>query len=442
MTRFGTKLAAGTAALALTAGSGTAAAQGSSGVNEDTGPVSFANAASMQVHDQIGGKLFTLVTETQRSPLRTGVSALAQDNSTVPRSPKDRETAGRHYRLSFGTFEPEGDLFPEGVPSREHKVTAALKDTTVPVAAAEANYALQDLEQPGSGQDKTVLAFQGVRNALECASPEDITSETTAEKLWVLDKDGGLVERDLPDGDQPLEVRGLAFGPSKDPSEVEDGDRTTTVPVRYDRALTTSDVSVSRLTAFDQLLRQDEWRDSEITGVAGWRVTITSHLRKEKEAGQPDQSEEAGDQNRQAQATGKATQEATGETAGDAADGEQRADRGSSREQRDTEPGGPEIEPVGTVVTTLVLGGLSCSLPRGFTPAEPGGGGQNPQPSVPVKIPAGVSSSSYPVDVPADPGGFPAGFVLIGGGLVLGAGALFTLRRGRRRNLAAPERTE
>ncbi|WP_216216241.1 hypothetical protein [Amycolatopsis aidingensis] len=445
MTRFGTKLAAGTAALALTAGSGTAAAQDSSGVSEETGPVAFANAASMQVHDPIGQKkVFTLVTETQRSPLRTGVSALAQDNSTVPRSPEDYDTVGRHYRLSFGTFDPAGGLFPEGVPSREHRVTAALKDTTVPVATAEANYALQDLQQPSSGQDKTVLAFQGVRNTLECADPENVTGETTAEKLWVLDKEGNLAARDLPEGDQPLEVEGLGFGPPMDPRrEQKEGDETKLVPVPYDRDLTTSDVSISRVTAFDQLLRQQEWRDGAVTGVAGWKVTITSHLRKEREA-EPDGAATAENRD-QAGATGNADQEAGTQDAADqatteqrAAEGDQQADRGDDpRNSQDTAPEGSKFEDVGTMTTTLVLGGLSCSLPQGFTPVQPGGGGQ--QPSVPVKIPAGASSapvSAAVADLPADRGGFPTGLVLIGGGLVLGAGALLTLR-GRRRDRAA-----
>ncbi|WP_158892772.1 hypothetical protein [Amycolatopsis anabasis] len=362
MTRFVTKLAAGTAAFALAVTPGVAAAQTSSGVDEKTGPVAFANAAALKVGNagEDGG---TVISETQRSPLKPGVSKLSQDRTAVPKDEGEKKALGPYYLLSLGKFGPEVDNpFPEGVASRDHNVSAQLKDTTVPTAVAEANYALRDFRRGGnSARDNTVFAFQGAKSFVDCAGNDKATGSTTADKLWVRGKDGKTLEQvEVPVGDKKFEAKDLPAGPSID------------VDAKADLAKTKTDLTISRVTAFDQLLKQAAWRSGDTTVAAGWQVELVTHVKDAK---------------------------------------------------------GDKLQ---DVKTTIVLGGVSCSLPKGFTPANPGGaagGGQQvQQPNVPVKIPAGVTA---PPEVIEDAGSSPLGYALLGGGVLLAAGAIAVTRRRR-----------
>ncbi|MBK1786572.1 hypothetical protein [Prauserella cavernicola] len=290
-------------------------------VDENSGPVAFANVASMRIDgDGQSGAGGSVITETQRSPLLPGTSTLAQTRSALPATDGEREAAGPNYLLGFGA----DSEVPEGVSPREHAVTATLRDTTVPTATAEATFALNDLSS-----DTPVVAVEGARSTVECATPDAPRAETTAERLLLLDENGELSPVEPPSGDEPVTRTGLRFGA---PIEVEGADPGKTV----------SDVVLSKVSSFDQLVRQDQWRDGDVTTAAGWQVEIVSHVKD--------------------------------------------AEGADLRE----------------VTTRFVLGGVSCSLPAGFEAVTPGGGEQEPaRPQVPVKIPAGVqaapSSSAEPL---------------------------------------------
>ncbi|MEU3275018.1 hypothetical protein ABZ639_29575 [Saccharomonospora sp. NPDC006951] len=341
-----TKLAACALVLGLATAPGIANAQpGPEAVDEETGPVAYANVAALSIgEDGAGG---SVITETQRSPLVPGTSRLAQSRSQLPGSDGEREAAGPHYLLNLGTFEQGDSPFPGDVTSREHDVTATLADTGVPSAATEANIALRDLD---SGA--TVFAMEGMRTSASCEGTGALSTEATAAKLWLLGEDGaGLREARLPSGDEQAEYTGLPFGA---PTEIEGADEQT------------SDVVISRITSLDGLQRQEEWRGGDADAATGWQVRIVTHVKDAEGADLDD------------------------------------------------------------VTTTFVLGGVSCSLPAGFTQTTRES--DRPAEVVPVKIPAGPSDGAGT----AGQGGSwdPWGIGLLGGGLALGAVAVaFAMRR-------------
>lgn len=79
------------------------------------------------------------------------------------------------------------------------------------------------------------------------------------------------------------------------------------------------------------------------------------------------------------------------------------------------------------VHTRIVLGGVSCSLPKGFVALPSGGatgGDPSTQPDVPTAIPAGTAAAPATHDT-----GSPWGFALLGGGVVLAIAASMLWRR-------------
>ncbi|WP_409494846.1 hypothetical protein [Amycolatopsis sp. cmx-11-12] len=347
MTRFVTKLAAATAAFALASVPGLASAQTTQAVDEKTGPVSFANVASVRI-----GNPGSLITETQRSPLTPGQSKLSPDRTVVPRDDGERTTFGKKWDINLGRYGAQSP-YPAGIASRDHNVLAALQQTTVPTAVAESNYALIDNGHGGAKPaDNTVLVLEGAKSAVDCSSPSKATSSTSVAKIWVRDETGAL----KPSGASGVDVKGLKLGP---PSIVQNEN------VSKDK--TTSDLTVSRVTAFDQLIRQDGWRSGDVTKAAGWKLDIVTHVRD---------------------AAGKDLREAR---------------------------------------TSIVLGGVSCAIPRNFV-AKPAGGtgpGAAPeQPSVPGTVPAG----GIPPQA-ADSTRTVVGLGLLGGGIVIGAAAMLLYRR-------------
>ncbi|ASR35194.1 hypothetical protein BAY61_09570 [Prauserella marina] len=339
MTRSVTKLAACALVLGLATAPGIANAQTApEAVDEATGPVAYANVAALSIgEDGTGG---SVITETQRSPLLPGTSRLAQSRAQLPGSDGEREAAGPHYLLDLGDFEQGDSPFP----GREHDVTASLADTGVPSAATEADIALRDLD---SGT--TVLAMEEMRTSASCAGTDELSTEATAAKLWLLDEDGAeLREARLPSGDQQAEYTGLPFGA---PTEIDGA------------AEQTSDVVISRITSLEGLQRQQEWRGGDVDAAAGWQVRIVTHAKDAEGADLDD------------------------------------------------------------VTTTFVLGGVSCSLPAGFTQTTRES--ERPAEVVPVKIPAGPSDAGGQAD------SWNAwGVGLLGGGLALGAVAVaVALRR-------------
>ncbi|WP_410589459.1 hypothetical protein [Amycolatopsis sp. lyj-23] len=356
MTRFVTKAAVLTAAVFPLVSMGVAGAQ-TQAVDEKTGPVSFANIASVRIgaDGQRGG---ALITETQRSPLLPGQSKLGADRVSVPKDDGERATFGGHYRIDLGRYSASQNPYPPGVPSRDHDVFAALQATTVPTAAAETNYALQDNWQGGTKpSDNTVLVLEGAKTSVECASPAKLSSATTVARLWVRQAGGGLGIVPVPGGTAGLQLKNLRLGP---PGDIANADRATTV----------SDLALTRITAFDQLIRQDGWRAGDFTAVAGWRVEITTHVKDAQGAALPD------------------------------------------------------------VKTNIVLGGVSCSIPKGFAAkaAGPAGGTTATQAAVPTQVPAGYLGAAAPA-TGSDGSRVPLGLGLLFGGVFFAAVALLLGRR-------------
>ncbi|AXB47831.1 hypothetical protein A4R43_39750 [Amycolatopsis albispora] len=341
-----TKLAAGTTALAFAVAPGVASAQ----VDEETGPVAYANAAAAKVGE--GENAGTLVTETQKSPLKAGESRLSQDRILLPKDDGEKNAIGPNYLVHLGKYDPAHSPYPEGVASRDHNVVATLKDNNVPTATAETNYALQDTSIGGhSDLENTLVVLSGAKTSVECAGSDKVTGTTTAEKLWVRNADGELVEEKVPAAGGEVKLTDLPFGAPRDTD--------AKVGVE-DPAKTRSDLTVRPISEFDSLLRQDQWRKGELNAAAGWLVEVVTRVKDKDD---------------------KVIEE---------------------------------------VPSRYVLGGVSCSIPENFKPSEP----QSSTPQVPTKIPAGAITPEH-----TDGGVSPLGLSLLGGGLLLGTGAVLTLRR-------------
>ncbi|WP_410673406.1 LPXTG cell wall anchor domain-containing protein [Amycolatopsis sp. cmx-4-68] len=356
MTRFVTKAAVLTAVLFPLVGAGMAGAQ-SRAVDEKTGPVSFANIASVRIggEGQHGG---ALITETQRSPLLPGQSKLGTDRVTVPKDNGERATFGGHYQIDLGRYSSSQDPYPAGVASRDHNVVAALQATTVPTAVAETNYALRDNWQGGARPvDNTVLVLEGAKTAVDCTSPAKLSASSSVSRLWVR-QGGSLGIVPMPGGNAGLELKNLRLGP---PGDIDNAGQDTTL----------SDLKLTRVAAFDQLIRQDGWRGGDFTAAAGWRIEITTHVKD---------------------AQGAALQD---------------------------------------VRTSIVLGGVSCSVPKGFVAkaaAGTGGAASATQAPVPTQVPAGYLGAAAP-DTGGDGSRVPLGIGLLFGGVFFAAVALLLGRR-------------
>ncbi|MEU4670957.1 hypothetical protein AB0F91_23960 [Amycolatopsis sp. NPDC023774] len=347
-------------ALAPVAAAQTQPTQTVKAVDEKTGPVSFANVASVRLGSdpQHGG---SLITETQRSPLTPGQSKLSADRVAVPKNDGERSTFGGNWEIDLGKF---GDAatspFPAGIASRDHNVVAALQATNVPTAVAETNYALRDNNRGKARPvDNTMLVLESARSAADCSAPNKVAGTTTLTRLWVRGEDDTLKQVAMPAGSASLSVKNLRMGA---PRAIQGADATKSL----------SDVVVSRVSSFDQLIRQDGWRNGDVTAQAGWRVDVTTHVR-----------DESG-------------------------------------------------EPLPDVSTTLVLGGVSCSIPKNFV-AVSGGSGNGAtatQPPVPTEVPAGYLGTT--VDSAAAPSSdyrLPLGLGLLVAGLVFGGLAIGLGRR-------------
>jgi hypothetical protein len=357
MTRFATKAAAGALVVFPLVGVGVAGAQ-SQAVDEKTGPVSFANIASVRIGGagQHGG---SLITETQRSPLLPGQSKLGTDRVAVPKDDGERATFGGHYAIALGRYSGGQDPYPPGVASRDHNVVAALQATTVPTAVAETSYALRDTWQGGARPvDDTVLVLEGAKTAVDCTAPAKLTGTTSVSRLWVRQAGGALGLVPVPGGTAGVQLKNLRLGP---PGDITNASKDTTL----------SDLRLTRVGAFDQLIRQDGWRAGDFTAVAGWRVEITTHVKD---------------------AQGAALQD---------------------------------------VQTNIVLGGVSCSVPKGFVAKAAGGvagGTDASQPAVPTQVPAGYLGAAAP-DTGSDLSRIPLGIGLLFGGVFFASVALLLGRR-------------
>jgi len=309
---------------------GTASAQAQS-VDEKTGPVAFANVASLKVSP--GG---TLITETQRSPLSPGQSKLGTDRVAVPKDSGERSTFGGSYEIDLGKFSgPAQSPYPAGIASRDHNVVAALQQTLVPTAVAETNYALRDLSQGGARPvDDTVLVLEGAKTSVDCTSAVKLTSTSTVSRLWVRGTDGSLSPVAVPSGGNTLQLKNLKLGP---PGEVNGASKATT--------------------------------DGDFTAAAGWRLEVTTHVR---------------------------------------------------------DSGGNALQ---DIRTSIVLGGISCSIPKNFVArsGSTGAGANASQAPVPTQVPAGYISTAAPERDSASR--IPLGIGLLFGGVFFATLALLLGRR-------------
>lgn len=360
-----------------------ATAYGTESVDERTGPVAFANAAALAVVDDgSGSRGGSVISETQRSPLLPGTSRLARNRSRLPQSEAERDAAGPNYLVRIG----------------EHDVTATLRDTYVPTAVAEADFVLRD-----QASDTTVLRLRSAHTEVECLSPDRVRERSTAGRLSLLNGDGELRSVELPDGDGTVKREGLPFGPP--------------VEVTQDGVTVTSDVTIRRVTSFDQLLRQDQWRDGDVTAVAGWLVEVVSHI---EPIARPGDSETAEPTTATNTTTATDTNEPT-ETSRTTTSVSSVSSTNSESTQR------PRAR---RITTKLVLGGVSCSLPTGFTARS---AAQQPtRPSVPLTIPAGVEPARAATTTASSADtSHTVGVGLLGGGVALGALALLLVLRRR-----------
>ncbi|WP_370947936.1 LPXTG cell wall anchor domain-containing protein [Amycolatopsis sp. cg5] len=171
---------------------------------------------------------------------------------------------GKNYEVNLGKFGSEADSpFPAGVETTEFKVEAELKATHVPAASVEANFALRDFKRGGETLNTTVLAFKGVKTSVECGTVDETTTSTAVDALWLRNQEGALEAiTDLPTVEKPLERKDLPFG----------------APLTVEGAVTSkSDIKISPVTKFDQLIRLKSWLESDVNAAAGWQVDIVTH---------------------------------------------------------------------------------------------------------------------------------------------------------------------
>lgn len=360
--------AVASAVVTLAAGSvvfGPPAAAEPQPVDAETGPVAFANVASLSVTDDGYGRPGgSVISETQRSPLTPGTSRLGESRTALPNSEGERAAMGPNYRLDI----------------EHHDVGAGLAPSGVPEATARADFTLIDL-----ANEVTVLTMHRAATSALCTSAVTQETDASAVRLSLVNGDGELQPVALPKDGGEVVVEDLPFGASVELGEGEEA---------------TSDVRIRQVGRFDELLRQDQWRDGEVTAASGWLIEIDTHVRS------------GGNERLAPPLPGEATPQ-----------------------ESDSPPEGQRQVPR-TIETTLVLGGVSCSVPRDFAP---GGGGHAepaaPAPSVPVTIPAGVGAPvSHTASAEEAAGPRPAtvwGVALLAGGAVLGGAALVLARRSR-----------
>ncbi|SDY11606.1 LPXTG-motif cell wall anchor domain-containing protein [Amycolatopsis xylanica] len=284
MTRFATKLATVTACSLLVAAPIASAQE----TEKATGPVSYANIAGIQTDTSAvppaESDAIAYAGEVALSPTEAGTNNLGTDRQTLPQESLDvgndenhvfktkeemDKKLGTNYQLNLGTFDSAANSpFPADIASTKYSGTTELKDTQVPLASTEGNFALSDFAIQGKKTvDNTVLVIQGAKSSVECESKDKQTGSTTADKILI--REDGELKSQLMPTDKPLEVKGLSFGASKD---VQDAD--------VDSKLTTSDITISKLTKFEDLIKQPKWLGGDINAAAGWEVKIVTHFVK------------------------------------------------------------------------------------------------------------------------------------------------------------------
>ncbi|MFD8500629.1 LPXTG cell wall anchor domain-containing protein [Amycolatopsis sp. NPDC059657] len=291
MTRFATKLATVTACSLLVAAPIASAQE----TEKATAPESYANIAGIQTGESVfpvvednkdatgySAEVSPSLTEPGKNTLPAERLTLPQDSLDFGTDTSDKKYAfhtkeemdkhlGEHYQLNLGSFDDGKSPFPDGIASTKFSGSTELQDTHVPSASTEGNFALRDLQLKGdAATDQTVLVIQGAKSSVECESKDKQTASTTADKIYVRESDG--LQPQLMPTEKPLELKGLSFGAPKD---------LTVTGTDVDPALTKSDVTISKLTKFDDLIKQKEWRKGDINAAAGWEVKIVTHVFKD-----------------------------------------------------------------------------------------------------------------------------------------------------------------
>lgn len=366
MTRFVSKLAVSATAVALTT-LAAAPAFAADSVDANTGPVSYAFPGQYALQNVSNAKLY-------RSPLQAGVSGpdehnREEDQLAVSPDPGDGANSRASWEIRVNSAAPVDRNRPAGVPVKpQFTAAAALNDTQVPGAVMSTDYEIMDSTFDRGVTQDSVVYFDGVRSAAECDSPTAVHADSTVNGLYVRQANGQLTKVALPAGGSYTSKSVPASAPDKTP----DG---------TDRQHIFADITVSKITKTDGLIKTPQWRTGDVNAAAGWRIDVAHYYLK-------------------------------------------------GLGQR-----------VDFAKTSMVAGGVSCSIPKDFVAkpkptstqpvptTQPGTPGKpTAKPTVPVKIPAGGDPAAA---APAENSSLP--YVLGGGGalVVVAAGAAFAARRRR-----------
>ncbi|GAA2844483.1 hypothetical protein [Crossiella cryophila] len=301
-------------------------------VDEHTGPLAHALVLAGQ------GTALTpspALSKLLRSPLNPGDTIEAGDRLSLP----DPQTEGR-FRLGAGTAAAHKDTPPPGVPAGQarYRAEATLRANNAPTAKITGDLGVSTTDH---GQ---LVYLQNAVTEASCATPTTLTSNTTADGLWLRYADGQLRKVNLPTGAEPLTSTNVPTGRTTDAGEI------------------VSDITIRRVTKLADLVTQTALASRGVEAVAGWRVDVLDYRA-------PDGKTPANGNG----APGE-TSPAPGETS--PADGK-----------------GPVLAD-----NTFVLGAALCTTAKDFTPKPDPTATTTSTPTVPVKIPAGPQTN--PADHP------------------------------------------
>jgi|GEM_PF-5210383 len=256
------RLGVGATAVALAGVPGVAGADNGPTVDPDDGPVSYAIPAAFDLPDG-----------TAKNPPTSGFKHMVRSPESPGQvTPPDKAPSKYPYVESLavtadpssaGQFINVNHERPDGADEDEtYSVGAALRDTKVPVSLIETDIGVGSSNTSKTGAPSEPLVyFDNMQSQAACAAPDDVAAATTADDLWMRQPDGSLDNVELPEGESktieevPLSVPGVP-------------------PVESSTDELYGDVTLTRITDADQLIKPDGFRLGEHNAVAGWRVDI------------------------------------------------------------------------------------------------------------------------------------------------------------------------
>lgn len=257
------RLGAGATAVALAGMPGAANADDGPTVDPDNGPVSYAIPAAFNLPDGTqGGDPTSGVKHMVRSPESPGqVTPPDEAPSKYPYVESlavsdDPDAANQFIQIN-------DDNRPEGADKDDtYLVGAALQDTTVPVSVINADIGVTSDNTAKTGRpDEPLVYLDNMTSQAACAAPDDVAADTTAENLWMRQPDGSLDSVDLPT-DEAKTIEEVPLGMPGVSPEGADSDELY------------GDVTLTRVTDADQLIKPDDFRLGDHNAATGWRVDI------------------------------------------------------------------------------------------------------------------------------------------------------------------------